>query len=278
MKSSENNKKLIERFLNGELDDQEQMEFEHSLSNDSALCEMLEAAASLEGMLHGQDKTLRGRGTFEHIVTESRLSGKAKINQSNHVQWQRLYAIAATLVIIILGGYIVKLTMQQLPVNVARVNESPEHREVKKAAGKTITRITPSTVFLAEEGTRSRILRQDDSSITLMVSQGNICFDVNGPESRPIIVATPHSAITLSQSVTRIVVTELETEVTVLEGTAEVIHRSDRTKSGTLKAGSALFADYTTLTFADALAKNVCDSRKTVFRAYLAWVQKQANS
>ncbi len=72
----------------------------------------------------------------------------------------------------------------------------------------------------------------------------------------------------------RVVVTELETEVAVLEGSAEVTHRYDREAFLELPAGVSAIADFSTLR--DAEKPGTDEHRALMFREYVEWVRRQA--
>lgn len=270
---------IINRFLNGEMEADELIEFEKKLRDDRVLRKMFDDASAIESVLCAKNSVKAGKGSsFEKIVTRSIASHALPVQRRRFMVWHRVYAIAASLIIMIMGGYIAgnKFNGQKVAAS-SNVKSKGPVADKSVLPGKSIMRLTPHAVYLAEEGTKSKIIRQSDSGITVAVSQGNICFDVHDHKKQPITVATPHTAIILSEAVTKVVVTELETEVSVLEGTVQVVHRFNSTIAGEFAAGVALYADYRSFDFSEALTSDVCDNRKSVFRAYIAWVQKQAH-
>jgi ferric-dicitrate binding protein FerR (iron transport regulator) len=198
-------------------------------------------------------------------------SGKKKNVLAGH--WMQLYAIAATLLLFIACAYI-SIIRKGSTVQPHLVNAGYSH------SGKSIYQLSDGAFFLSEEGSKVRIMRGENNFPEhVILSQGNICFDISGIEPDTITVATPHAAVVLSKrTVTRLVVTELETEVTVLEGNAEVIHRYHRDKQQKLAAGGTVYADFNAVQVAQNLAPEVCQSRTSIFKTYISWVQKQARS
>jgi ferric-dicitrate binding protein FerR (iron transport regulator) len=76
-------------------------------------------------------------------------------------------------------------------------------------------------------------------------------------------------------TVFRVVVTELETEIMVLEGAVEVVHRSSPGSFRRLAAGRTGFADHRSLQSSAALTPELCERRTTLLRTYVEWVEHQ---
>jgi hypothetical protein len=279
MLTIDDKKRMVERFLSGEMRQPELAAFTAALEHDSELRLLLDAESGMEGLLHDALKAPLSVMQYE-TLTDRTLGLTKEKTASGGDRWLHIYAIAATLLIMVMGGYTF-ITSKNMKNVTAGVNAPLPSRTVttphKMRSGKTIIHVTPTTLLLAEEGTKSHVIHDGDSAIQIVISQGNACFDVAKNEQLPITVATPHTAITLNGSVTRIVVTELETEVSVLEGEVEVVHRYDQDAARELPVGASIFADFKTLQAAEALAPAVCESRTTIFRAYVAWVQQQAH-
>jgi hypothetical protein len=280
MLTIDDKKLMVERFISGLMEEKELAEFTSALERDGELRSLLDVASGTEALLHAAVKTPASNFRYEQLT--DRMFGPNEVKTvSAGSRWLPVYAVAATLVIMLMGGYIF-VNGRNMPAVTADANVkaagSPVALPQKMRSGKSIIRLTPTTLLLAEEGTKSRIIRDADSAVHIVISQGNACFDVAKSERLPITVATPHTAIVLNGSVTRVVVTELETEVSVLEGSVEVVHRYDGAATRELSVGGSIFADFTTLQTADALTLEACESRKSMFRAYVAWVQQQAHS
>jgi len=265
-------RKLVERFCTGAMKQDELLKFTDMLEHDGELRELLDQESGVEALLHGCGSTTLADRRFEHALNRTVSMAPKTITR---IPWVHLYALAASLLLIVMGGY--QLSGWSQSKKLFDNSHSAAAQKDIKRNGKSIMRLTPNTLYLSEEGSKVKVVDDGDNVVNVVLQQGNICFEVGNGESRMITVATPHTAIVLGGTVTRVVVTELETEIAVLEGAAEVVHRYHRDAPQPLVAGSAVLADYTDMTFASALAPDVCESRTLLFRKYISWVQKQVH-
>ena len=70
---------------------------------------------------------------------------------------------------------------------------------------------------------------------------------------------------------------ELETEIMVLEGMVEVVHRNDLDSPQMLMAGGTGFADFKSLQRMANLTPEICERRTSMLRTYVGWIQKQVH-
>lgn len=270
-------RKQIERFLSGKMDADALNVFKEKLDLEPQLRSELECESGIDALLYNAGSST---GTDQSFITALDKVMRKPVSQgrSKNVlsgRWMQLYAIAATLLLAVAGIYVAKIREGTVVQSYPNLVNAQANR-----SGKSIYKLFGSAFFLSEEGTKVRIIRgENEFPDQVILSQGNVCFDVSGIEPNTITVATPHAAVVLSKSVvTRVVVTELETEVAVLDGNAEVIHRYHLDKLQELAAGGTVYIDFNTLQVAHNLAPEVCQSRTSLFRTYISWVQKQARS
>jgi len=275
--------KLMERFLTGTMDAEELRTFTDMLEHEPQLRSELERESGVDALLHNAGTGTLADKRFDAAL--DRAVGKAVPLPSKKQgilrgHWMQLYALAASLLLVASGMYIVA-SRQQTSVASAGNEKGPDmlQRENCRHDGKSIYRLSDRALFLSEEGSKVKVIPGDDSAVNVVLSQGNVCFDIGDDDPHTITVATPHAAVILSKrAVTRVVVTELETEIAVLEGNAEVIHRYHRNHPRELATGGTVFADFKTVQVAQNLAPEVCESRTNMFKAYVSWVQKQVHS
>lgn len=275
MLTNEEHDKLVERFLTGAMNADELQKFTDILEHDPGVRKLLERESGVESLLHGSGSTSLADRRFDRALNTA--VGTAT-RRTVALPWMHLYALAASLLLVIMGMYL--FTGRAVNRSDSTVAGISPHHVVQCPAehgGKAIMRLTAHTLVLSEEGSRVKLVNGNDGAVHVVVSQGNICIEVDKKESLQITVATPHSAIVLSGAVTRVVVTELETEVAMLEGSAEVIHRYNRESRQLLTAGYTVLANYDEVTPVAALAPEVCENRTVLFRKYVTWVQKQAH-
>lgn len=275
MMAESERRKQIEYFLSGKMNTEDLTAFSKMLDLEPQLRSELEHESGIDALLYNAGTSTETDQSFitalDKVMGKPVSSGKKKNVLAGH--WMQLYAIAATLLLFIACAYI-SIIRKGSTVQPHLVNAGYSH------SGKSIYQLSDGAFFLSEEGSKVRIMRGENNFPEhVILSQGNICFDISGIEPDTITVATPHAAVVLSKrTVTRLVVTELETEVTVLEGNAEVIHRYHRDKQQKLAAGGTVYADFNAVQVAQNLAPEVCQSRTSIFKTYISWVQKQACS
>lgn len=144
--------------------------------------------------------------------------------------------------------------------------------------GKSITRLSQQALLVSEEGTKARVTADSGNGISVIFAQGNAVLDITDSNRTAISIVTPHGIIICDKAmVCNVVVTELETEVTVLAGSIEAAHRNDPATSILLTTGSVGYADYTALQVVEPLTMALCKQRTVLLRAYIAWVQQQAH-
>lgn len=276
--SESENRKQIERFLSGKMDTEALATFYDMLIHDPQLRCELERESGVDALLHNASTSSEADQSFitalDKVMAKPVFPGREdKKALTGH--WMQLYAIAATLLLVIAGLYIAIIRKDK------SVQSYPNFVNlVSSRNGKSIYHLSDGTFFLSEEGSKIRIIQGEKKFPNhVILSQGNVSFDVSGIEPNTITVATPHAAVVFSKrAVTRMVVTELETEVAVFEGNAEVIHRYHRDKLQELGAGGTVYVDFDAVQVAQNLAPEVCQSRTSLFKAYISWVQKQARS
>lgn len=266
--------KLIDQFLSGTMDAGELHKFTDMLDNDPQLRYELEQKSGVDALLHSAGNATSDNQHF--IIALDKVLGKPVLNRTKKNvlvgYWVQLYAVAASLLLAVAGVYIVNMR-----------KDASFHRQAVSVSttschgGKSIYNLSDGSLFLSEEGSKVRVLPGKGNDVNVVLSQGNVCFDVPDTALHTITVATPHAAVILEKrAVTRVVVTELETEVAVLEGNAEVIHRYNRDQLRELATGGTILADFEAVQVAQNLSPEVCGNRTNLFKAYISWVQKQA--
>lgn len=278
MKDIKRQKELIQEFYNGEMDAAAVEKLEKMSRKDPELQTLLNEKSGMEALLLEQKGDHISGGRYSDIV-DNVLYGKATGNYVVRSSlWLRGYAIAATLLVVLAGGILLRKNFVKYQVE--HVQKTTEHVPENIAipqSGKSIARIADNAMMVSEEGTRVKVLESGDSATTIIVAQGNVSLDVRGNVDGDYTVVTPHIAVTLHGTVVRTVVTELETEINVLEGSVSVVHRYDHSASRELEAGHIVFADYKSLKAETRLTQEVCESRIAIFRAYVRWIQEQKN-
>jgi hypothetical protein len=278
MKDIHGKKQLVAEFLNGEMKPEKIAWFETMCRKDMELQELLEKNATMDALLYEQHSTCGNEEKYPEMV-DALLFGNEVMKKSRRVSfWLRAYAVAATLLVVLSGGLLLQknITRQSLKRSDAEPVRIPGSHPIPQS-GKSITRITSDAVLISEEGTRARVVSVGDTATTVIVAQGNVSLDVKGTSGGAYTVVTPHTAVTLHGTVVRVVVTELETEINVLEGSVEVVHRYNTDVARELHAGHIVFADSRSLETETRLTPEVCNSRKNLLRAYVQWVQEQKN-
>jgi len=277
MMTESERRKLVELFLTGKMDSAALDAFKERLDIDPQLRCELERESGIDALLY---KTITYREADQSFIDalDKVIRQPVSPRRSKNVlggYWIQLYAIAATLLLFVAGAYIAKIRKGIVVKSYTNLVDTQLNR-----SGKSMYKLSENAFFLSEEGTKVRIMRGENKfTDQVVLSQGNVCFDVSGIEPNTITVATPHAAVVLSRrAVTRVVVTELETEVAVLEGSTEVIHRYHSDKLQELTAGGTVYVDFNALQVAQNLTPEVCQSRTSLFRTYISWVQKQARS
>lgn len=278
MKDIKQRKDLIEEFYNGEMDPAAVEKLERQSRKDPELRTLLNEKSGLEALLLDQkDDRVSGKRYADIVdgILGDKTAGNVIIRSS---LWLRGYAIAATLLVVLTGGVLLRKNMVKYQVEHTRKTTAsvPENIAIPQS-GKSVARIADNATMVCEEGTRVKVLESGDSAATIIIAQGNVCLDVRGTISDAYTVVTPHMAVTLHGTVVRMVVTELETEVNVLEGSVAVVHRYDHSTSRMLEAGHIVFADCKSLKTETRLSRDVCESRIVMLRAYVRWIQQQKN-
>jgi ferric-dicitrate binding protein FerR (iron transport regulator) len=274
--NNQNDKKHdVERFLTGEMGEKDALQFRKRCSNDSELKQELEQESGVDALLSDSGNVAMHDVRFSAVVDRVLGSNDSQSSKKGPL-WLYVYAVAATLVLALLGGYGIR-SLLPLPSKGASTIETGKAGEVViPSTGRTVTRLAEKALFVSEQGTKAKVVKRNGNSIQVLIAQGNICFDVSETGDREIIVATPHTAIAVQGAVTRVVVTELETEISVLDGMAEVVHRYDSGTTRVMPAGSTCFADFQKLETTAILTREVCENKTNMFRDYVTWIQKQA--
>lgn len=272
-------KKLIEDFLGGIMNSEALSTFTDMLKHDSKLRHELERESGVDALLHGTASASIADQYFSNALN-SAIRKQVSINtvkKGFSLNWMKIYALAASMLLALAGVYIASLHKTSMIKELFSVNDHESSMNVAFNSGKSIYRLSNGSLFLSEEGSKLRVLHGDNSAINVVLSQGNVCFEMSKSDSNTITVATPHAAIILSnRNITRIVVTELETEIAVLEGNAEVVHRFHRDQQKELAAGGTVFAGFDAVQVVQSIAPEICENRTNMFKAYISWVQKQA--
>lgn len=278
MKNIQEKKQLVTEFLSGEMKPERIVRFEKMCRKDSELRALLEKHAAMDALLYEQQGTSATEGNYREMVDEILFGNEAGKKNRRVSFWLRAYAIAATLLVVLSGGLLLQknTNQQSLKRSKAETVGIPGSHPIPQS-GKSITRITSDAVLISEEGTRARVVTVGDTAATVIIAQGNVSLDVKGTSGGTYSVVTPHTAVTLHGTVIRAVVTELETEINVLEGSVEVVHRYNSDVTRRLHAGHIVFADSRSLETETRLTPEVCSSRKNLLRAYVQWVQEQKN-
>lgn len=274
MLNSHDNEQLIRRFLAGELREKELAEFQDLLQKDPELRNRLDAESGTEALVHDAAGSPAPDIRYKAIV--DRTVGTLDTERRGTGAWLKVYAVAATLLLMVLGGYALRMRspMEPGPSVSEQTTGSPVH--IRENA-KSITRLARNAVLVSEQGTKAQVMKRDDGSVQVVIAQGNAFFDVASLDGSELDVVTPHSAMTLHGTVFRVVVTELETEISVLEGAVEVVHRNHLDSPRLLMAGVTGFADFSSLQTAQPMAPEMCERRKSLLRTYVGWVQEQMN-
>jgi len=269
----------VERYLLGEMGEEEILQFKKRMDDDRELREILERESGVEAAILGSQECRVNDIRFSKAIDRALALQQSTGPRGKRVpDWLVVYAIAATLVLVLLGGYSIRLLLKESS-HVAKV---ASHTIGKGSIaipqkGKSITKLTDNAVLVTEEGTKAQVIKTADSAINVLVAQGNACFDVPNNNHLEITIATPHMAVTLNSAVVRLIVTELETEIVVLDGSAEVVHRYSTETSHTLLAGNTGFADYRLWKATSSLTPEVCENKTALLRTYVDWVRKQAH-
>jgi hypothetical protein len=274
MTDKKDNRDMVERFLANQMGVEERERFVDAVRNDPALKSLLERESGIEALAAIAGNMVPADSRYVQVMDRA-LGITAAPFRKKHSTWLGWYACAATVALMVTGGYIIHATQSRAGSSTGAVAENGGN-EIPRS-GKKIVELTSGTLFLAEEGATVRTVWNGDSSVNVLVSQGNICFDVAKGDDALVTVATPHAAIVLGSSVTRIVVTEIETEVAVLDGNATVIHRYNREMVDAHSGGTMVIADITAMRTSGATLPELYESRKLMFREYVSWVRRQAH-
>ena len=283
MKDINKQKERIEEFFNGEMDSAAIEKFEKQCRKDPELQVLLDEKSGLEALLleHKGEHAAGGHyagGHYNDMIDEILYSKEKQHIISRNSIWLRVYAIAATLLVVLSGSLLLQknLVKYQLEHTVKKTEYIPENITIPQS-GKSIARIADNAFMVSEEGTRVKVLESGDSAATIIIAQGNVSLDVRGTTVNTYTVVTPHMAVTLHGTVVRLVVTELETELNVLEGSVAIVHRYDHSVTRELEAGHIVFADCKSLKTETRLTPEVCESRIEMLRAYVRWIEEQKN-
>jgi hypothetical protein len=141
---------------------------------------------------------------------------------------------------------------------------------------KSYIRLADSTGLLAQRGSRVRVQERTDSTIALLMAEGNCIFSVKKNGFHRFGVLTPHASITVTGTVFRVLVTELETEVTVYEGAVVFTPREGGAAGDTLYAGAAAVADIASPGTALLDSSRMLKTRRSLLRDYLEWLNTES--
>lgn len=275
MLSTEERNKLINRFLSGEMSGEEYGAFRRAVREDPCLRRELEGESAVDALLHDSAGCAETDIRYESYVDRAVGSVHVPGDTSGAHLRLRIYALAATLVIVALGGYVLStLSIRREKASSLGITSQGGYLSVPRE-GKSVTRFAGSAVLVAEEGTKARVLEEGEGLVKVVVAQGNVCFDLSGEHSTEVSVVTPHGAVMPQGTVFRVVVTELETEVTVLEGAVEVVHRKRPNSPQVVSSGGTAMADFRTLQTAELLDRRICRRRTALLRTYVGWVRDQ---
>jgi len=272
MKDSGKRDEVLRRFLTGDIEGEELVEFQSVLHNDPDIRRRLNKTSGFEALMYdavGQPvNDIRYSAVADKVV-----NGTRDVNRAAPT-WLKLYALAATIVLVVVGGLL--LESRVVPESSAPTATTDHNRPATlRQNAKSITRLAPDAVFVSEEGTKARVIKDADSVVNVVIAQGNTWFDVASRHNRQVHVVTPHGAASLHEAVFRIIVTELATEILVFDGMVEVVHREHRDSPEVLLAGSMGYADFLSINTAQTLNIDICQQRKLLLQTYLGWVREQ---
>lgn len=263
---------MVGRFLAGGLSGEEIEMFRELLEKDAFLRQELEEEAGIEALSHlafARDET---QHNYDHLIDKAIHQGK-KQGSTSTAFWINVYAVAATITLLALGVHAISIALSKNTR--LRASENASDYVSVPRDGKSLTWLSPNAVLLTEPGTRAHLKDGEESRKQVVIAQGNAFFDIPELRGAPVSVITPHTAITINNTVVRIVVTELETEISVFEGDVEVVHRDDRDRILHLATGGTGFADHRTLQMTNSLDSEMCQRRVSLFRTYVGWVKNQ---
>ncbi|MBD3243077.1 MAG: hypothetical protein GF331_20975 [Chitinivibrionales bacterium] len=206
---------------------------------------------------------------------------------------RRLYALAAVLVLALLGLATVATFRYVLPARgdrqaaamTATTAEHPplsaeDHLQLASIPQdkKVYTKIADASGFLAEQGSRARLYEKTDSTATVLVASGNLLFGVEENSFTQFTIVTPHSVVTVSGTILRVVVTELESEVTVYDGHADVVHQRRPGLQTRVPPGNTCVADRNSLIASGLSNERLVQKRARLFREYLTFLCTEGES
>ena len=230
-------------------------------------------------------------------------------------RFRPVYALAAVMALIALSGialFLIRRTSQQTPVVVhfkhtdsaeVRVRGATEptsgtteracsdktsktHRHEPVGAPsitipedkKTFTRISAETGILAEPGTRIRLREHTDTSVVVLMAAGNALFVVGKQRYEAFVVVTPHSVVSVTGTIFRVVVTDIESEITVYEGSVEVAHEGHRHVLTPVGSGATCVADDDSVITSDLENDLLVGRRRELLGRYLEFLCKEGDA
>lgn len=314
MKQEHENNDLALRFLQGQLSPEETRAFLKRVRGDSGLRRALaEESRDESALLHAactSDVLCLSTGPANEPGTAGALSdsewrriareavGRANARAQTErpalalTRERRLYALAAVIVLAVLGLGTIAIFRTALPApsrpaSVAEHAAEPrethtaeqEHRLAAIPQDKKVyTKVSETTGFLAEQGSRARLYEKSDTTATVLVASGNLLFGVEADTHERFTIVTPHAVVTVPGAVLRVVVTELESEVTVYDGHADIVHQRQPGLQTSLSPGTTCVADRSSLIGSGLSNERLVEKRAKLFKDYLAFLCTEGES